>query len=113
MWRENIEKGSLEMFPSSCDLASEREVNVEEIKSIISKHLTNLETEYCNLFKDLRSIKTEFQVMNPFAANVKIDHLSVAAQEQEIDMRETTLQYRFKGKSLYNWWMELKTDIQT
>lgn len=113
MWRGNLEKGSLEMFPSLCDFASENEVNVEQIKILISTHLKNLETEFSNQFKDLPNIKTEFQwVMNPFDENVIIDHLTIAAQEQLIDMRErTTLQYEFKEKSLYNWWMGLKTEF--
>lgn len=110
MWRENFEKGCLEMFPSLCDFVSENDVNVEQTKSLISTHLKNLEIEFCNLFTDLPSEQFQW-MLNPFAENVKMDHLPIISQEQLIDIREnTTLQYEFQQKSLHNWWMGLKTE---
>uniref|UniRef100_A0A7M4ESN5 exo-alpha-sialidase n=1 Tax=Crocodylus porosus TaxID=8502 RepID=A0A7M4ESN5_CROPO len=53
LWRQHFENGCLEMFPSLCDFGAENYVSVSPIKTLISAHLKNLETEFSNLFKNL------------------------------------------------------------
>lgn len=61
IWRENFEKGCLEMFPLLCDFVAENYVCVP-LKTLISVHLKNLETEFSNLFKKiLQNVSVGFE----------------------------------------------------
>ncbi|KAG6925167.1 zinc finger BED-type containing 5 [Chelydra serpentina] len=110
LWREHFENGCLEMFPSLCDFVAENDISVSPIKTLISAHLKNLETEFSNLFKNLPN--EEFQwVLNPFVKNINMQHLLISLQEQLIDIREDgNLLPEFQQKPLHNWWMGLKNE---
>lgn len=73
--------------PSLCDLVVKSDASVSLRKTLLAAHLKNLETEFSNLFENLPSQELPW-VLNPFAKNLKMQHLSVSLQAQLADTGE-------------------------
>ena len=112
LWKNELGRGSLEMFPRSNNALSD--VDRQFVVDLAQEHLSLLQQKYDCYFFTINTQQYDW-IRNPFSSNAEIStkELSLPIRESFLELRnDRTLRLKFSEMSLGEFWVSIREEYK-